>query len=111
MRSIVRALTLTPAFPGRPNFCSASLRTEVLNKYLNKIGVGELGMTNKFVPATGQELPAADRVFAVMTDLATWSAQEDPLKPINMAQATMLLKSHMKIVQNQCYSNGAVRRW
>lgn len=67
-------------------------------------------MTNKFVSATGKELPAADRVFAVMTDMATWSAQEDPLVPTNIAQATMLLKIHMYKVQNQCYSNGAVIR-
>ena len=67
-------------------------------------------MTNVFEPATGQELPAADRVFAVMTDMATWSAQDDPLVPTNMAQATMLLKMHIHKVQNQCYSNGAVIR-
>ena len=67
-------------------------------------------MTNQFVPATGRDLPAADRVFAVMTDMATWSAQDDPLKPMNMAQATMLLKSHIKRVQWQCYSNGALIR-
>ena len=94
----------------RLNFCSAPLRTEVLYKYLKKIGVGELGMTNIFKSATGQDLPAADRVFAVVTDMATWSAQDGPLKPMNMAQATMLLKLHMSKVQNQCYSNGAVIR-
>ena len=67
-------------------------------------------MTNRFVSATGKELPAADRVFAVMTDMATWSAQDDPLVPTNIAQATMLLKMHIHKVQNQCYSNGAVIR-
>jgi len=68
-------------------------------------------MTNIFSPATGLDLPAADRVFAVVTDMATYSAKEDPLRPMNMTQATMLLKSHMSKVQNQCYSNGAVIRW
>ena len=67
-------------------------------------------MTNRFVQITGMELPVADRVFAVMTDMATWSAQDDPLVPTNMAQATMLLKIHMNKVMNQCYSNGTVRR-
>ena len=68
-------------------------------------------MTNIFEPATGQELPAADRVFAVMTDMATWSAQDDPLRPMCMDHAVALLKKHMRIVQRQCYSNGAVIRW
>jgi len=68
-------------------------------------------MTNIFVPATGQDIPAADRVFAVVTDMATYSAKEDPFRPMDLAQATMLLKSHMSRVQNQCYSNGAVIKW
>ena len=67
-------------------------------------------MTNIFTSVTGQDLLAADRVFSVMTDMATWSAQEDPLRPTNMAQASMLIKIHMYKVQNQCYSNGAVIR-
>ena len=67
-------------------------------------------MTNIFTSATDPDLLVADKVFAVMTDMATWSAQDDPLVPTNMAQATMLLKIHMYKVQNQCYSNGAVIR-
>ena len=49
MKEIVRAWGLSPGFPRGPNFFSASLRKEVLYKNLNKIGVGELGMTN--IPA------------------------------------------------------------
>ena len=67
-------------------------------------------MTNIFTSATDPDLLVADKVFAVMTDMATWSAQDDPLVPTNMAQATMLLKIHMYKVQNLCYSNGTVRR-
>ena len=67
-------------------------------------------MTNRFESATGRDLPAADRVFAVMTDMALWSAQDSAVTPANMKHATMLIKIHMKGIQNQCYSNGAVIR-
>ena len=67
-------------------------------------------MTNIFEPATGQDLPAADRVFATMTDMALWSAQDSAVKPANVQHAAMLIKIHMKGIQNQCYSNGAVIR-
>ena len=110
MKEIVRAWGLSPGFPRGPNFFSASLRKEVLYKNLNKIGVGELVMTNIFKSATGRDLPAADRVFATMTDMALWSAQDSAVKPANMQHATMLIKIHMKGIQNLCYSNGAVIR-
>jgi len=67
-------------------------------------------MTNIFTPATGQDLPAADRVFAVMTDMALWSAQDSGVPAINLQHAEMLIKIHMKGIQNRCYSNGAVIR-
>lgn len=67
-------------------------------------------MTNVFIPTTGKELPAADRVFATMTDMALWSAQDSAVPATNLKQAEMLIKIHMKKIQNQCYSNGAVIR-
>ena len=67
-------------------------------------------MTNIFEPATGKDLPAADRVFAVMTDMALWSAQDGGVPAINMKHAEMLIKIHMKGIQNRCYSNGAIVR-
>lgn len=67
-------------------------------------------MTNIFEPATGKELPAADRVFATMTDMALWSAQDGAVPAVNLKHAAMLIKIHMHKVQNQCYSDGAVIR-
>jgi len=67
-------------------------------------------MTNIFTPTTGQDLLAADRVFAVMTDMALWSAQDSAVTPANLQHAAMLIKIHMKGIQNRCYSNGALIR-
>lgn len=67
-------------------------------------------MTNIFRSAIGIPVPAADRVFSVMTDMAMWSAQDSPVTAFDMHQATMLIKIHMYKVQNQCYSDGAVIR-
>jgi len=67
-------------------------------------------MTNIFTPATGKDLLAADRVFSVMTDMALWSAQDSAVKPANLQHAAMLIKIHMKGIQNRCYSNGALIR-
>lgn len=67
-------------------------------------------MTNRFEPKTGIPVPAADRVFATMTDMALWSAQSSAVTPANLNQAAMLIKIHMKGIQNRCYSNGALIR-
>ena len=67
-------------------------------------------MTNIFTSTTGVPMPAADRVFAAMTDMALWSAQGSGVPPANLQQAEMMIRIHMRGIQNQCYSNGAVIR-
>ena len=67
-------------------------------------------MTNIFISTTGKELPAADRVFTAMTDMAVWSAQSSGVPAINQKHAESLIKIHMYAVQAQCYSNGYLRR-
>jgi len=67
-------------------------------------------MTNIFFPGTKSKLTAADRVFAVMTDLATWSVQEDQVHPTSIEHAVALIKDHMAGIQIRCYSNGMLLR-
>jgi len=68
-------------------------------------------MTNIFESTSGVPVPAADRAFACMTDMALWNAQASAVKPANLQHAAMLIKIHIKGIQNQCYSDGAVIRW
>ena len=68
-------------------------------------------MTNRFESTNGVSVPAADRVFATMTDMALWSAQDGGVPAMNLQHAEMLIMVHMKGVQSQCYSNGTVIRW
>ena len=67
-------------------------------------------MTNIFESVTGIPVPAADRVFATMTDMALWSAQGSGVPPANLQQAEMMIRIHIHKIQNQCYSDGAVIR-
>lgn len=68
-------------------------------------------MTNRFESTSDVTISAADRVYATMTDMALWSAQEYPVQPTNLEHAEMLIKIHMLGIQNLCYSAGAIRKW
>lgn len=67
-------------------------------------------MTNIFYPATSVTIPAANRVFSVVSDLALWSAQNSGIRPANMNEATEMIHIHMREIRKQSYSNGTLIR-
>ena len=68
-------------------------------------------MTNIFYSATSITIPAANRVFSVVTDLALWSAQNSGFRPANVNEATVMINAHMRKIRMQSYSDGALIRW
>lgn len=68
-------------------------------------------MTNIFISATGKDLPAADRVFSVVTDMAMFRAEATRIPPRDLHEARLMVQFNMKKVEYHCYSNGAVIRW